>query len=136
MSCSRRSSPTWRKRGTVAASWGKFLKGSDAKVAGDFVDVPLGNGRAHRVNVEELDDGYRLSGVVVRSGGEEFALKAWLRNRAVSVVAFQVSEKGRLVGSTFVSAAGLSAHEFRFSVFAVATECDRFEAILTGRDVE
>lgn len=120
----------------MAASWEKLFRGGRGKVDAPFIDVALGNERAHRVHIAEVDDGFEITGVVLRRDATEHALRAWLRNRAASLVGFRIDHKGRLVGTAFVPAAGVTSAEFRACVAEVAAECDRFEALLTGRDQE
>ena len=52
------------------------------------------------------------------------------------MIEFRVDRRGRLVGEAWVPKPGLDADEFLLYVRRVAEECDRFEYILTGRDVE
>lgn len=63
-------------------------------------------------------------------------LDAWQRNRAVKLVGFRVDARGRLVAEARVPKHGLTPDEFRTYVSAVATEADRLELILTGKDIQ
>lgn len=120
----------------MVANWEKLYRGARGKVDAPHIDVALGNERAHRVQVDEVEGGLQVTGVVIRRGGASHAINAWLRNRSASIVGFRIDLKERLVGTAFVPFAGLTPGEFQSSVFAVAAECDRFEAILTGKDQE
>jgi len=96
--------------------------------------------RCQKVTIEENDETYFLSSVVARrlvvSSLTNLPIDAWLRNRATSLVGFRIDRKGRLVGESWLPKVGVTAEEFQFYVRTIATECDRFEFILTGRDVE
>lgn len=120
----------------MAANWEKLYRGARGKINAPYIDVALGNERAHRVEVEEMEGGFQITGIVVRRDGANHAINAWLRNRAASLVGFRIDLKQRLIGTAFVPSAGVTPAEFQSSVFAVAAECDRFEAILTGKDQE
>ena len=124
----------------MPSEWARFCSAPDLRAVADGIDVRLGGGRHHQVQVTEEPDGWRLSGVVVRAAGLERvaspALKAWERNRSLRLPGFRLDERGRLVGEAWVPKAGVTAEEFQTYVRAVAVECDRFEHTLTGKDVE
>ena len=86
------------------------------------------------------DDDYLISAFVVRqavvSSIMELPLQAWIRNRATQLVGFRVDRQGRLRAEAWVPKAGLTAEEFQLYVRRVAAESDRFEYLLTGRDIE
>jgi len=109
-------------------------------VRGAEVTVDLPDGRRHRVSVDELDDGIRLTGRIATRGAIERLdspeLVIWLRNRTVPLVGFHFDKHGSLVGEARAPRVGLDADELCFYVRTVAAECDRLEALLTGEDVE
>jgi hypothetical protein len=90
--------------------------------------------------VTEENDVYSLSAVVVRqrtvASLPELPVHTWLRNRAVPLVGFRIDRRNRLVGEAWIPKAGLTAEEFQLYVRTVAIECDRFEYLLTGQDIE
>jgi hypothetical protein len=124
----------------MAAEWTRLCRARDLEVERSHVDVRLGDGRSHRVHVEEGGEGYLLSALVARlavvESVQDLALWAWQRNRATALVGFRFDMQGRLVGETWVCKAGLAADEFQLHVRTLAAECDRFEYLLTGQDVE
>lgn len=121
--------------------WRKLCAGArDVEIDGNAVVVTLGRERQHRVDVKSKDDVIELSAVVARRSvvdeQENAALAAWYRNRAASVVGFRLDERGRLMGESWVPAAGLTADEFLVYVRSIAAACDLFEFQLTGKDRE
>lgn len=124
----------------MIAEWPRFCRAKDLLLDGRYVDVVFGDRRRHRVSVDDEGEDYRVSAVVVRqavvSSTPNLAIRAWGRNRATTLVGFRIDERGRLVGEAWVPKPGLTAEEFQLYLRAVAGECDRFEYLLTGRDVE
>ena len=124
----------------MAAEWSHLCMAPDLKCDAHHVDVTFGDGRGHRVNVEQQADAFVLSAIVVRQSKvalqSDLPVQAWLRNRAVALVGFRIDKRGRLVGEAWMPKIGLTAEEFQLVVRNVAVECDRFEYVLTGRDVE
>ena len=123
------------------SSWKGMCRGRDLHVEGDTVTVTFGDDRSHRIAVAENPVEFLLRAIVarpaiVRALGSSLAVTMWLRNRAVSLVGFEIDQRDRLVCTAFVPKAGLSAEEFQFQLRMVALESDRFEYALTGRDVE
>lgn len=120
--------------------WRSACAADDLAVKGREVVVSLPDGRRHRVRVEEDSDGLRLTAKVAMRGAlgqlDSPELFVWLRNRSTSIVGFHFDSYGGVFGEALAPAAGLEDDEFRFYVRAVARECDRLEALLTGDDVE
>lgn len=120
--------------------WTRYCRANDIAIDGTDVVVTFSDERHHRITVEEKDDCFVLCAFVVRqrvvSKLRDLPIQIWLRNRSVSLVGFRIDRKGRLVGEAWVPKAGLTAEEFQLYVRTVAVECDRFEYILTGQDVE
>jgi hypothetical protein len=50
-------------------------------------------------------------------------------------VGFRFDHRDRLIGECILPLAGLDAEEFALCARAVAAECDRYEYLLTGKDV-
>ena len=109
-------------------------------MAGDGLEVALGDQRLHRVSVQELAECILLRAVVTSASVTKQiqtpVVGAWTRNRGARVANFYVDARGRLVGEARVPLAGLTGDELTYCVRKLAEECDRFEQILTGRDVE
>lgn len=121
-------------------SWLHWCRAKDLSVEGSHIDVQFGDGRRHRVSVEEQAEAFELTAVVVRRSISEsipeLPMRAWLRNRATPLVGFRLDQKGRLLGESWVPKAGLSAGEFQLYVRHLAATCDHFEYALTGKDIE
>ena len=62
--------------------------------------------------------------------------RIWKRNRATQLVGFRIDDRSRLVAEAWVLKIGVTPEEFQLYVRTVAKESDRFEFLLTGRDVE
>lgn len=124
----------------MAADWVRFCRAKDLTVVESDVDVRFGDGRSHRVTVTDEGDTYLISGFVVRQAVAasipDLPVRAWVRNRATRLVGFRVDRRQRLVGEAWLPKAGLTPEEFQLYLRLVASECDRFEYVLTGRDVE
>ena len=122
----------------MANEWKRLCRGLDLALGEDGVNVRFSEGRRQQVTVTEEEGSYLLTSVVVKKfdGDQE---RAWQRNRTAQLVGFRVDKKGnerKLIGQARVPKAGLTADEFVTYVRAVAAECDRFEYLLTGCDVE
>ena len=121
--------------------WKRWCRGQEGlSVDGNGIVVTFVGGRHQRVYVDDVDGALELTGFVARQAAlqsvPDAPLRAWERNRTTHLVGFRVDRKGRLVGEAWVPKPGLGADEFLYYVQRVAEECDRFEYILTGRDVE
>ncbi|MBI3725915.1 hypothetical protein HY251_18455 [bacterium] len=90
-----------------------LCRADDLHIEGDQVVVSLRNGRGHRISVEDADDCYQLTGVVVRQAVVQstpnIALHAWSRNRMLALAGFRIDRRGRLVGECWVPKVGLTA---------------------------
>ena len=119
--------------------WRRLCEGDDLLVGEAGVDVHFPDGRRHFVEVGDERLNFALLGIVAQNveglDVDDVSLLAWRRNRDTLLVGFRVT-KGQLVGEAWVPKAGLTAAEFGVYVRAVARECDRFEYLLTGADVE
>lgn len=121
--------------------WRQFCRGvRDLRLDSDGVIVTLSRGRQHRLQILPVADAIELRGIVVRrsivEGLEDANLAAWRRNRATSIVAFRLDDRGRIVGEAWLSCLGLTQDEFLFYVRGLAAACDLLEFQLTGRDQE
>lgn len=125
----------------MRSEWKPLCRAPGMRVEEGEVIVTFHDERKHRVAVADRDDHFLLHAVVarpavVRDGGEDLAVEAWLRNRSISLAGFRIDERDRLVCEAAVPKDGLTAEEFQLHVQTVAIEADRFEYALTGRDAE
>jgi len=124
----------------MAAEWTRLCREGDLRVAEPHVDVSFADDRRHRVTVVDAGEAYHISALVVRqavvAGIEDLPVRVWIRNRAMDLVGFRIDLRNRLVAEAWVPKTGLTPDEFQLFVRTVATEADRFEFVLTGRDVE
>lgn len=103
--------------------------------------VDFDNGRGHRLRLIEADaETLRIEAVVCRPAAlaevEQVPLRVWRRNRGTRLVSFRVDHRGAVMGHAWVPRAALTAEELGVYIQAVATECDRFEYLLSGEDRE
>ena len=68
------------------------------------------------------------------SGSHDLALRAWCRNAETELVNFALDPKDRLVGEIRHPVGHLDGGELMVYLQALATEGDRFEYVLSGRD--
>jgi hypothetical protein len=124
----------------MAADWIRFCRAKDLTVDEPHVDVRFRDERRHRVTVKDEGDAYLISGFVVRQAMvtslPDLPIQTWIRNRATQLVGFRIDQRLRLVGEAWLPKLGLTSAEFQLYLRTVASECDRFEYILTGRDIE
>lgn len=119
--------------------WQRLARSVRLAVDGDEIVVSLGETRKHRVKVYDEGEHLRLRGKVATPGRiADLAYetqRAWEHNRRDSLVGFRFDHRERLVGECLVPIAGLTPDELALCVRAVAAECDRYEYLLTGKDV-
>ncbi len=124
----------------MAAEWGRLCRAKDLEVEEHYIDVRCSGERRQRIAVEDHGEAYVISAFVVRQAVvaslPDLPIQAWLRNRALMLVGFRIDRQNRLVGEAWIPKVGLVAEEFQLYVRTLATECDRFEYALTGKDVE
>lgn len=124
----------------MGGDWQRFCTGAGLTVDGDQVVVSLDDGRRHTVAISEHSDGYRLAAIVARpavlSRVVDAPIRIGRRNRESHLVGFRIDRKGRLAAEAWVPKPGLTSEEFQLYLRSVAAEADRFEFVLTGRDVE
>lgn len=122
----------------MTSEWLRFCRAKDFEVHEKTVTVSLPDERRHRVRVEDAGESFQLTSVVVSAsvgdGIEDLPIRTWQRNRGTELVGFRIDSKGRLVGISWVPKAGLSEAEFQLYVRTLASECDRYEFELTGKD--
>jgi len=122
----------------MANEWLRYCRAKDFEVQDQTVTVSLPDGRRHRVRVEDAGETFQLASVVVSAAVgdqiENLPIRIWQRNRGTELVGFRIDRRGRWVGMRWVPKAGLSEAEFQLYVRTLASECDRYEFELTGRD--
>ncbi len=123
----------------MSTDWRKLARTVSLKLDGDEMTVELAASRRHVVRVTDEGDHLRLWGIVATPSRIEDlpreTSRAWEHNRRDSLVGFRFDNRDRLVGECLVPVAGLTADEFEVYARAVAVECDRYEYLLTGRDI-
>jgi hypothetical protein len=124
----------------MPTSWRTLCTGPRIRFEGDDVVVSFENGRKHRLRIRETETAFEVHAVVARAAAvkdvTELPLRVWRRNRAAQLVSFRIDTRGRVYAEGWVPKAGITAEEFELVVRRVAAESDRFEFILTGKDVE
>ncbi|MCX6929334.1 MAG: YbjN domain-containing protein [Verrucomicrobia bacterium] len=120
--------------------WREFCRATGFAPFDGGVEVRFDNGRSQKVAVEDHSDAFLVCSTVARAATvsemPDAAMRAWIRNRSVTLVGFRVDERGRMIGEAWILKAGLTAAEFQLYVRTVSQECDRFEFQLTGSDME
>jgi len=125
----------------IMTDWRQMCKGAEGvTVDGDKVSVEFSNQRRHRVLVRETEEAYELSAIVARPflirNLVDVSLRAWQRNRSTQLMGFRLDKRGRLVGEAWIPKLGLTREEFLLFIHRLASECDHFEYLLTGKDRE
>lgn len=122
---------------------GKIFRDSDGltyRWESGVVTVEFLNGRHQMIRYRLEGDSYVFTSKVAgranveRIGRERVAKEVLLRNRVSDVVIFQLTDAG-VNGRIEQRAATLQSEELRFYLGLLAREADRFEYLLTGRDV-
>lgn len=117
-----------------------WLKDAGYTVESDSVSVEFTGGRNHKVRIQDGDGDIELTAIVVRAAVVEtldgLPLTIWQLNRSPSFVGFRLDAKKRLIGHAWLPRQGLTKEECLTVVQQVASESDRLEFVLTGRDSE
>lgn len=106
-----------------------------------LVTIGFANGRKQGIKYELNGEFLRFRSTILTPaaasalGLERLAAELLERNRDTDVVAFGFSAKGHVEAWIDQRASTLQADELRFYLVALATEADRLEYLLTGRDV-
>jgi hypothetical protein len=127
---------------TALETWLKHLDQRQFDVVSSSVTCWFGErgvGRKHVVRLQSLADAIRFEATVASARVLERMMDdpsrwAWRRNRSSTLVGFRIHQN-RLVAEAVAPLFGLTDHEFRVYLTAVATEADRMELVLTGKDV-
>jgi hypothetical protein len=123
----------------MSVDWRRLAREARLTIDERIIEVGLDYGGRQRIYVDEAADGsIRLWSVVAGPAAlrelEEPYLDAWRRNRVTELVGFTIDQRGRMIGETWVPTAGLTSEEWKIYVMALATACDRFEYLVTGKD--
>lgn len=122
------------------ASWHHFCQTADIELDGDGAVVRFESGRTHRVRVSETESAFDMVAMVARAARvldpERLPETVWRRNRASQLVSFKIDARGRVVATAWCPKAGVSSDEFTLVLRKLAAESDRFEYLLTGKDLE
>lgn len=126
----------------MSADWCLLSRQARLRVEENCIVVELPAGRAQRVRVrvDEAGDGFSLTSRIAprRIVGRlmpQLAVRILEQNRLSELVGYRIDRRGRLVGESWVPAAGLEPDEWGFYVRTLATACDRLEFVLTGSDI-
>ncbi len=101
------------------------------------------NGRKQRIRLRRNKDMYVFysmihKGSLIRGKRQrrEIAYRVWRKNDIKDLVTFAFDDKDNLIGVIEQPALTLDHEELKLYIETLARECDRFEYILTGRDIE
>lgn len=124
----------------MKVNWRAFCQGQRFSIDENTVTVNFDNDRHHRVCIEEADDMIELHALVAKAAVAkevtDLPLRIWRHNRASQLVGFRQDLRGAVWAKGWVAKAGVTKEEFLAVLRRVAAESDRFEFLLTGRDVE
>lgn len=104
--------------------------------------VTFSNSRRQVISVERQNDHYLMVSVVLersqvnRIGRSRLLALLWQRNREANIVAFSLDKRGRLVGQIEQLVETIDPQELAFYIELLARECDQFEYVLSGKDLE
>ena len=121
----------------------RFEKGIEWETQGADVVVNMTTDRrGQRIRISCEDSQYVFSTLVLGAAAvrrrpdlrRRLAMQAWTRNAKTELVNFIFDRAGRLVGEIRHPADHLDAEELAIYLSILATEGDRFEYVLTGRD--
>lgn len=119
--------------------WHHLCRASDLTIEDRAVLVQFENRRKHRVRISETETSFELLAIVAKDAQireVQLAETIWRRNRATQLVSFKLDRRGRVVATAWCPKAGITADEFQLVLRRLASESDRFEYLLTGRDLE
>jgi len=119
--------------------------GREWRRAGSTVFVKIGDTeRLQRIDIERRGAMFVFRSVVVddffvrknHRHWRRLAYRVWRKNAVKELVAFAFDKKDQLVGVIEQPATSLDSAELVLYIETLAKECDRFEYVLTGEDVE
>jgi len=101
------------------------------------------DGRKQRVRFKKEKNMYTFYSIIHKGRlikgkklRREIAYRAWRKNYMKDLVTFAFDDKNNLVGVIEQPVITIDHEELRLYIETLARECDRFEYILTGDDVE
>ncbi len=112
---------------------------------GNRVNVELRcTGRKQKIHLKRDGEMYLFSSIVLGADHfrrrtkyrREVAYRAWRKNALKDLVTYTFDEAGNLMGVFEQPVATLDLEELLLYIETLAKECDRFEYILTGLDLE
>lgn len=89
--------------------------------------------REGRIRISSL---VATASVVENMGRDKVIYRCWQRNRYTDVTSFSLDRRGRLVGQIEYPLETLDAAELAFYLETLAIECDRFEFVFSGADLQ
>lgn len=104
--------------------------------------VTFQNGRRQRIKISRKQERYVMFSVVLKRkhveeiGRTQVLARLWQRNRSINVVTFSLDQSGHLIGQVEQLAETIDVEEFIFYIELLARECDQFEYVLTGKDLQ
>ena len=125
----------------MSVDWRQLAAEASMHVDQTRIEITFGDlARAQDIFVDDgFEDSIRLSSVVARPSAlpdpDVAVTSAWVRNRLSELVGFTIDRYGRMIGEAWVPKDGLTYDEFAFYVMLLARGCDRFEYLLTGKDI-
>ncbi len=101
------------------------------------------DGRKQRIRLKRDKDIYVFYSMIHKGSlikgkrlRREIAYRAWRKNDMKDLVTFAFDDRGNLIGVIEQPVLTLDHEELKLYIETLARECDRFEYILTGDDVE
>lgn len=132
-------------RSSLNASWKSLCREAGLRYIEDCIQVRVGENRFQKVFVDERQAGViRLwSRIALRSqlrpdrdGMESPELRCWSINRYRELVGFKVSDRGTIIGESWIPMIEILPEEWRLYVETLAFSSDRLEHLWTGTDRE
>ena len=98
-------------------------------------------GRGQLVRLSRRRDHYVFTSIIakvsaVNESRRDLAFRIWRRNALKTVVTFAIDDRDRVIGLIDQPIESIHAKELKFYLETLARECDRFEYIMTGQDVQ
>ena len=119
----------------------QLAAGLDAEWEPRRITVTFSNGRKQVIRYRQQGDSYIFTSYVARPAAvkkiqlKSLARRILERNRATEVVTFGLGRNGRVEAWINHRAGSLQPGELKFYLAVLAREADRFEYLLTGKDV-
>lgn len=104
--------------------------------------ITFQNERRQRIEISHKQDHHIMSSVILNRkqvevlGRTQVLARLWQRNRSTNVVNFSLDQSGQLIGQIEQCTDTTNVEELAFYIDLLARECDRFEYVLTGKDLQ